>query len=68
MINKMGLDKHRIFDVELSTSKEFLTFIEACDMYYHIDLSKQQVIELANDLLAIANEMIEPEVKNEPSS
>ena len=64
MIDKMGFDEHRIFDVQLSKNKRFLTFREACDGFFDADLNKQQIIELANDLLAIANEMIEPVEKS----
>ena len=64
MIKQMGFDERRIFDVELLANKRFLRFREACDGEFDTDLSKNQVIELANDLLAIANEMVD-EVKNE---
>ena len=63
MIEKMAI--RRIFQTELSESKELLTFSDRCDDWFYAQLTKHEVIELVNDLLAIANEMIEPEVKND---
>lgn len=59
MIEKLGYEGSRIFDVCLSEDKKLLELQEACDMWYARDLTKAQVIELANDFLKLADEMVE---------
>ena len=59
MIEKLGFDGLSIFDVELSKDNRHLILTEACDMYFSAELSKDQVIELANDFLKIAETMSE---------
>jgi len=57
MIKKLGYENTRIFDTELSDDKTMLIFTEACDMCFQTELTKAEVIELANDLMAIAHKM-----------
>ena len=57
MIEKLGYDGERIFDAALSEDKVTLDITEACDSYFTAKLTKAQVIELANDLLRIADTM-----------
>jgi len=57
MIEKLGYDGERVFDAELSDDKTLLVLTEACDMCFDAKLTKAQVIELANDLLRIADTM-----------
>ena len=65
MIEDMGIDGHGIFDADLSQDKKILSLTDGYYGFNETNLEKRLVIELANDLLAIANEMIENEVKNE---
>lgn len=57
MIEQLGCDGKRIFDYKLSKDKRSLILTEACDLYFDVELTKEQVIELANDLIDIANTM-----------
>ena len=57
MLEKLGYHGKRIFDVNLSDDKTMLVLTEACDIYFDASLTKEQVIELANDFLRIADEM-----------
>ena len=57
MLEKLGYAGERIFDAELSEDKTTLVLTEACDVYFAAMLTKEQVIELANDLLRIADTM-----------
>ena len=57
-------DMHKVFQVEINKDKVFLEFIGNENCFWVNRINKHQVIELANDLLAIADEMTE-EVKNE---
>lgn len=57
MIEKFGYNEARIFDIELSEKKSLLVFTEACNQYFALALTKEEVIELANDLLRIAETM-----------
>ena len=59
MIEKLGYDEERIFEVELSKDRASLEITEACDFYYSAKLTKQQVIELAQDFLALAEQMVD---------
>lgn len=59
MLEKLGWEGSRIFDVCLSKDKKLLELQKACDFYYATDLTKAQVIELANDFLKLADEMVE---------
>lgn len=47
----------RIFDVEFSKDRKSLIFTEACHNYYSAGLTQTQVIELANALHRLANQM-----------
>lgn len=48
------LHNEQIFYVEPSADRKHLRFTEACDDYFDIELTKAQVIELANELLKLA--------------
>lgn len=45
----------RIFGIEKRSDDTF-TITECCDNYYDITLTKQQLIDLANELIALTNE------------
>lgn len=66
MIEKLGYRGKRIFDAELSNDKMVLELTEACDNYFSAELTKEQVIELANDLLRIADTMANVELSGDP--
>ena len=57
MLEKM-IEK-RVFTTELSESKTLLAFSDGCDEWFYAQLTKTEVIELANDLLAVANNMVD---------
>lgn len=47
-----------MFDYYLSEDKKTLTLNEPCDMYIVAEMTKDQAINLANDLLRIAQTML----------
>lgn len=53
------LDKAHVLGVELSPDKRLLKLTEECDRYYHIEITRAQVIELAEDFLDIAANMVD---------
>jgi len=57
MLEKLGFEGERIFDTELVEDNNYLELQEACDGYYSTFLNKDQVIELANDLLKLSDQM-----------
>lgn len=57
MIEKLGYTSGRIFHADLLRGKYNLRLTEACDGYYNVDLTRAEVIELANDFLKIAESM-----------
>lgn len=57
MIEKLGWKGYQIFTAELSEDKTRLKLTEACDGYFDVDLTKEEVIELANDFLKLAEQM-----------
>lgn len=57
MIEKLGWKGCQIFTAELSEDKTQLRLTEACDGYFDVDLTKEEVIELANDFLKLAEQM-----------
>ena len=42
---------------QLSDDKRFLTVTEACDYWYYMDLNKQDVFNLIQELTLIYNQM-----------
>lgn len=57
MLEELGYDGKKIFEATLSDDKTELVLIDACELYFTARLTKEQVIELANDLLRIADTM-----------
>ena len=55
---------YKVFEVMPTKNNTLLQFSGNESCIWRLSLDKNQVIELANDLLAIANEMVE-EVKDE---
>jgi hypothetical protein len=49
-----ALDEARVFAVEATDDRSFL-FVERCDDYYRVILTKEQVLLLADELRALAN-------------
>ena len=52
-----GSQARQIFDAELSPDGKHIEFTEACDCYYSTKLTKNQVLELADDLIKLANQI-----------
>jgi hypothetical protein len=59
MLERLGTDNYRVFDAKLAHGNKMLVLTEACDNYFTAKLTKQQVVELAHDLLRIADEMVD---------
>jgi len=57
MIEQLGWEGHQIFTAYLSEDKTRLGLTEACDGYFGVELTKEEVIELANDFLQLAEQM-----------
>jgi len=57
MLEKLGYDGERIFTTEIINDGERVELMECCDMYYSVMLTKEEIIELANDLLKLSEEM-----------
>jgi len=57
MLEKLGYEGHRIFEVDLSSEKKILTLTESGNLYERANLTRPEVIELAIDLLNIAAQM-----------
>lgn len=49
-----ALDEARVFAVEATDDRSFL-FVERCDDYYRVILTKEQVLLLADELRSLAN-------------
>ena len=49
-----ALDEARVFAVEATDDGRFL-FVERCDDYYRVILTKEQVLLLADELRSLAN-------------
>ena len=52
------LSDERVFTVELSEPKTELRIKEACDNYFDVVLSKQELSRLIEELSAIRDEMV----------
>lgn len=59
MIEQLGGGEANIFHAWLTDDKSELELREACDGYFFKYLTKKEVIELANDFLKLADEMVE---------
>ena len=59
MIETLGYEGNRVFEYELSKDKLKLKLVEACDSHFTAELTKSEVIELAQDFLKIAEGMLE---------
>jgi hypothetical protein len=46
-----------VFNVELNDYKTILTIEESCDYYFNINLDKNQVLALAQELINLVNTM-----------
>jgi len=57
MLEKLGFDGERIFMTEVMNDGKHVELIECCDGYYSVMLTKEEIIELANDLLKLADQM-----------
>jgi hypothetical protein len=55
ILDKLANDS--VVEVELLTDRTLLTVWEACDRYFYTVLSRDQVRQLANELLEIAETM-----------
>ena len=57
MLEILGYKGSRIFEAELSDDKRKLRLTEMCDMHFEVDLTRDQVYELIQDLWALWGEM-----------
>jgi len=56
MLDKLGANGYRLFDVILVSEAQLL-ISDSHDMYQSVRLQKNEVIELANDFLKLAERM-----------
>lgn len=53
------LNDEKVFRIELSEDKKTASILEACDQWFGVDLSKQELGQLISELSKILNEMSE---------
>lgn len=57
MIEKLGFEGSRVFEVEITNAGKTLVITEACDGNFKYEMTKNEVIELSNDFLSISEKM-----------
>ena len=51
------LSNERVFDVELSDDKKTIVFEEACDNWFRVSMSKNDLLELISELQVLSDQM-----------